>query len=177
MAESIWVSEGPDSHRMVVRTGQALEVLNPERLPSLDPNILNGWTIEQIPTTSPPPLNDRGEVAFLARFSQDVLGPSYLGLFIAQRDGDLWVAAREGETLEVRPGEFREAVDFSIHQGSCPERALDEQGRLAFSARLGLPFAPSVQGIFVAPEPSASRSGLASLAALAIVAGVLAGRR
>ncbi len=121
-------------------------------------------------------LNDAGQIAFLAALTgSGVDSTNDLGIWATDRSGDLQLVAREGDLLEVAPGDFRTISAFyetlnSRSTGNSDGRRsqFNNRGQLVFRAS----FTDGTQGIFVSnrvaiPEPS-------SLALAAVAATLLA---
>jgi hypothetical protein len=104
---------------------------------------------------SAPTANSMGQVAFsgtLAGGGVDSTNDS--GIWAEDRTGIVRLIAREGELLEVAPGEFRTIASIDFHNGGLPI-AFNDFGQLAFWAQ----FTDGSSGIFVSnlatvPEPS-----------------------
>jgi len=107
-----------------------------------------------------PALNAAGQVAFSSLLAgEGINGGNDKGIWAEDRQRELFLIAREGELLEVEPGDFRtiESLSFLGGTGNDDGRqsAFNDLGQLAFQAR----FTDGTEGIFVSnlvavPEPS-----------------------
>ncbi len=114
-------------------------------------------------------LNDAGQTAFVASLTgSSVNDTNDLGIWATDRNSVLQLIAREGELLEVAPGDFRTvySFDFIGGTGNSDGRAsgFNNRGQLAFHAR----FTDGSRGIFVSnlvavPEPSSLLSFVLAL--------------
>ena len=155
---SIW-SEGTGSLALVARRG------------SQAPGAPTGITFDGFGFRSIV-LNNAGQTAFLAELiGSGVDDSNNDGIWATDQSGVLQLIAREGNLLEVSPGEFRtiSSLRFIGGTGNSDGRpsGFNNLGQVAFHAR----FTDNSAGIFVSnlvaiPEPSALM--LASLALLAI---------
>ena len=124
-----------------------------------------------------PTINELGQIAFQAILAGPGVGDdegNLRGLWAQSTTGDLKLIAREGDLLEVAPGDFR-TIDFLLFASGVGDdegraRGLNDQGQIAFHAR----FTDGSGGVFVSnvvaiPEPSASDL---TVCALLVVIGI-----
>jgi PKD repeat protein len=81
-----------------------------------------------------PSLNDSGEVAFFARLSESGAD----GVWVATSDGSLSLIAREGETIQIKSGDFRSIQSIEPFDGGMGGysffNVFNGAGQLAFTA-------------------------------------------
>jgi hypothetical protein len=120
-------------------------------------------------------INVHGQIAFTGQAGSGFQFD--FGVFAQDRDGVLHTIAREGTTIEVAPGDFREIAQVRFGSGSSGNEdgrpsAFNDEGELAFYAA----FRDGTSGVFVArfgaDAPSAAplpgTAGLLALGALAL---------
>jgi len=102
-------------------------------------------------------LNDRGQLAFLGRLrGTSITGANDAGIWATDVDGSLHLIAREGDTIEIAPGDMRTISFIATREPSGGQdgfaRFLNDQGEIAFQAN----FTDGTSGIVVAriPEPA-----------------------
>jgi hypothetical protein len=120
------------------------------------PELAPGMSFSHAPF---PTLNENGQMAFIAglrggsvNFSNDQ------GIWASDLDGQLRLIVREGELLEVTPGDFRTIAELSMHSSlgyTEAYRAFNNKGQLTFGAI----FTDGTSGVFVSnlvaiPEPT-----------------------
>ncbi len=109
-----------------------------------------------------PDINDAGQIAFAASLTgSGVNSTNDSGIWVTDTAGVLELIAREGDLLEVAPGDFRTIASLSLNgllTGNSDGRGSDfnNAGQLAFWAS----FTDGSEGIFVSnavatPEPAA----------------------
>jgi hypothetical protein len=119
-----------------------------------------------------PTLNENGQMAFIAglrgssvNFSNDQ------GIWASDLSGQLHLIVREGELLEVTPGDFRTIAELSMLSSlgySEAYRAFNNKGQLTFGAI----FTDGTSGVFVSnlvaiPEPTSMSFAAMALLSLA----------
>jgi hypothetical protein len=142
----IW-SEGSGALQLVAREG------------SQAPGTPSGVNFDRL-WFGAPQLNNAGQIAFLASLIGSGVGDSNdRGIWASDRMGALQLIVREGDVLEVAPGDFRTIsfLGFVGHSGIVDVRpsGFNNSGQLAFEAN----FTDGSRGIFVSngvaiPEPS-----------------------
>jgi formylglycine-generating enzyme required for sulfatase activity len=150
----IW-SEGLGSLALVARSGDHA----PGTPNGVNFGYINGFFLPYV-------LNDAGQIAFLAPLTGSGISASNdFGIWATNRGGALQLITREGDPLEVAPGDFRTISFLSLfdtgivdgNTGNSDGRpsVFNNLGQVAFSAS----FTDGTSGIFVSnrvavPEPS-----------------------
>lgn len=148
---SLWIADGGKA-QLVVRTGQ--------QAPGMPAGIVFG-SVDDTPL-----LNSAGQVAFGASLAgEDIDITNDSSIWITDKFGVPQLVVREGQQLEVTPGEFRTIAQIYLagDGGSDDESesAFNARGQFAFRAY----FTDNTTGIFVSeptvvPEPGGLTLGL-----------------
>ena len=143
----IWMTQG-DSIELIAREG--------EQAPDSPIGVLIGRVIG---SASGPIINDADQIAFTGELTSS--GASGTGIFATDLEGNLRLIVREGDLLEVRPGDFRSISLLGFADGTLSEgnerSGFSNNGQIAFRAS----FSDGSEGIFVSnmvssvPEPRA----------------------
>ncbi len=146
----IW-SEGSGSLALVARGG--------DHAPGTASGVNFGLLSNPTALYESPMLNDVGQTAFFGSAAGSGVG--YHGIWATDRTGILQLIAREGDPLEVAPGDLRTIselgfVRFGTGNSDGRPSGFNNLGQLAFSAS----FTDGSSGVFVSnrvavPEPSA----------------------
>ncbi len=122
-------------------------------------------------------LNSLGQTAFLASFRDSAIeGPIMHGIWARDVLGQLQLIVREGDVLEVAPGDFRtvNSVDFLGNSEAASGRgAFNDRGQLAFRAS----FIDGTNGLFVSDLVAVPEPSTLALAATGLVVLLLSIRR
>jgi len=116
-----------------------------------------------------PQMDAAGDVVFWGELSDPTTSGAH-AVFVRRADGSFDVVAREGQRLEVAPGDVRTIASLMppplCLPEDCRDRVLSDDRRLV----LALGFDDATSGVFLVsvPEPSA---GVVALAVLALAAG------
>jgi alpha-tubulin suppressor-like RCC1 family protein len=147
----------PGSLALVARTG--------DHAPSTEDGVVFGSLNNPQSAGVDRILNAAGQTAFVAQLTgSGISAGNDIGIWATDRSGALQLIAREGDALEVEPGDFRRVSlltflvrDFIYPTGNSDGRpsAFNNRGQLAFLAQ----FTDGSSGIFVSnavaiPEPS-----------------------
>ncbi len=104
-----------------------------------------------------PALNSVGQVAFYASLvGTGVAGDNISGIWATNRDGSVCLVARDGDLLQVGPGDFRRIAELDFLSSSGGEdgrpMAINDLGQVVFRAH----FDDGSYGVFIAdvPEPA-----------------------
>lgn len=135
-AYSIW-SEGSGTLALVARTG--------DHAPGTPAGVTFKWIFEN------PQLNSAGKVAFITELTGSGVNlTNDVGIWAEDATGSLQLIAREGDQLEVAPGDFRTIQylnfyeNFSNNSDDHPS-GFNDLGQLVFSAY----FTDRTSGVFV----------------------------